>query len=286
MKISVECIPCLVRQVIEAVGFGVRDEERRLEIVAGLLAELGAADLETNPVAIAQKLHRSIRRETGNSDPYHQLKDRMNQLALHLLPGLHEDARREADPRLAALHLAVAGNLIDAGAKSGISEAEVREALRGAIHEPLHGSAEDFFAAAARARHILYLADNCGEIILDRLLVEALPTAKVTVAVRGAPILNDVTLEDAKLAGLTDLVPVISNGSDAPGTILGECSEEFRRIYAESDLVISKGQGNYESLNDPTKHVFFLLRVKCPMVATSIGAPLGAMVVREQRPPS
>ena len=284
MTTTLECLPCFVRQAIEAVGFCVPDEKRRIEIIRRLLSELADADWCLSPVAIVQRLHRSIRQVTGENDPYRLLKERMNRLALSLLPEMLLAARLEENPRMAIVRLAVAGNLIDAGAKSGITETDIAEALRRAVTEPLHGSADALFAAAAHAQRILFLADNTGEIVFDRELIEALPTEKITVAVRGAPVLNDATMEDARIAGLTGLTTVISNGSDAPGTILADCSDDFRHVYEVSDLIISKGQGNYESLDDTAKHVFFLLRVKCPLIATLTGAPVGSMVISERHP--
>jgi uncharacterized protein with ATP-grasp and redox domains len=284
MITNLNCLPCFVRQAVEAVGFCVQDEARRIEIIRHLLIELAEADWDAPPVAIAQRLHRSIRKATGETDPYRLLKERTNHLALSLLPDMLQTAQREEDPRLAIVRLAVAGNLIDAGAKSGIAETNIREALCQANQEPLHGSASDLFAAAERAQRILFLTDNTGEIVFDRPLIESLPITKITVAVRGEPILNDATLADARVAGLTDLTTVIANGSDAPGTLLEDCSDEFRQAYDASDLIIAKGQGNYESLNHEAKHIFFLLRVKCPQVAALTGVPVGTMVVREHRP--
>ena len=128
-------------------------------------------------------------------------------------------------------------------------------------------------------KSILYLADNAGEIVFDRLLIEQLPRDRVTVAVKGGPVINDATREDAEAAGLIDLVEVIDNGSDAPGTILEQCSPSFQRRFAEADLVIAKGQGNYETLNDVPREVFFLLKVKCPVIARDIACDLGHIAV-------
>ena len=282
MTTTTACLPCFVRQAVEAVGFCVPDEEARVPILRHLLAELATADWHRTPVGVAQQLHRSIREATGQADPYHALKDRMNRLALEMLPCMRTEARFEEYPQMAVVRLAVVANLIDSGAKTGMTEVNVREALCRASRDPLCGSANALFAAAERAQRILFLADNAGEIVFDRPLLEALPTRKITVAVRGSPVLNDATVDDARVAGLTGLTTVISNGSDAPGTILEDCSEEFRRLYAESDLIIAKGQGNYESLSATTKHIFFLLRVKCARVAAQIGAKVGDMVVRER----
>lgn len=282
MTTTLDCLSCFVRQAVEAVGFCVPDETARAAIVRRLLSNLAAADWNTTPVAVAQQMHRDIRLATGNADPYRTLKQRMNALALELLPCMRQTVRFEEDPRMAVVRMAVAGNLIDCGAKCGLSERGVRDALCQAGREPLHGSASDLFAAAECAQRILFLADNAGEIVFDRVLIETLPTTKVTVAVRGSPVLNDATLEDAEVAGLPELTAVVPNGSDAPGTILENCSDAFRRLYADSDLIIAKGQGNFESLNTAPKHTFFLLRVKCPLVAAQVGAPVGSMVVIER----
>ena len=130
---------------------------------------------------------------------------------------------------------------------------------------------------------ILYLTDNAGEIVFDRLLIEQLPAGKVVVAVRGAPVLNDAVRADAETADLPDVAPVVDNGSDAPGTILDDCSAEFRGRYAAADLVIAKGQGNYETLAEEDKNLYFLFTVKCPLVAGRVGEPVGRLVARRQR---
>jgi uncharacterized protein with ATP-grasp and redox domains len=118
--------------------------------------------------------------------------------------------------------------------------------------------------------------------VFDRLLIEQLPLGKVTCAVRGAPAINDATIEDARETGLTDIVKVIHNGSDAPGTILPDCSEEFKEAFAGADLVIAKGQGNFETLSDvENKRIFFLLQIKCPVIARDSGFPVGTFVIKD-----
>ena len=130
------------------------------------------------------------------------------------------------------------------------------------------------------AKDILYLGDNAGEIVFDRLFIEQLPYQKLTYVVRGEPIINDVTIEDAREVDMCDLVEVIDNGSDAPGTILDNCSHEFQKRFAYSDLIIAKGQGNYETLSDVDQRIFFLLQVKCPVIARDIGCEVGSFVVK------
>jgi len=179
--------------------------------------------------------------------------------------------------------LAIAGNSMDLALATELSEARLRASVMGSLNEPLNGDIEEFERAVAQATKILYLTDNAGEIVFDRLLIEQLPRDRVTAAVRGAPVINDATMADAEVAGITALVPVIDNGSDAPGTLLADCSELFRRHFEEADLIISKGQGNFETLRESCRPIFFLLRAKCSAVAEDLGCPLGEMILRSSR---
>ena len=126
------------------------------------------------------------------------------------------------------------------------------------------------------------LTDNAGEIVFDRLLIEQLPAENITVVVRGKPVINDAMMEDASIAGLPQIVEVINNGSDAPGTILESCSEKFRHRFEKADLIIAKGQGNYETLSDVDKNIFFLLKVKCPVIAEHLGCEIDAIILHDQ----
>ena len=179
------------------------------------------------------------------------------------------------------MRVAVAGNLLDSGAKIQIQPENLPHLLKTLWDRPLAGDPHELFQAAENAERILYLADNAGEIVFDRLLLNFLPMEKVTLAVPGRPILNDALRDDAELAEFNGLVPVIDNGSDAPGTVLDDCSEEFRDHFDQADLIISKGQGNYETLSEVRAPIFFLFTVKCPIVAAQIGEPTGTMVAKK-----
>ena len=200
-------------------------------------------------------------------------------MVLQLLPELRERIDASDDPFGLAVKLAIAGNIIDLGVGGHVAEDDLRDSVDQALEEPVHGLVEDLRRDIERAERILYLADNCGEIAFDRLLVERLPIEKVTVALRGEPILNDATMEDAHTVGLTDLVEIIDNGSDAPGTLLEDCSPAFRRRFAQADLIIAKGQGSYESLSEVPAPICFLFMVKCSVVAEHIGEGVGTHVV-------
>ncbi len=280
MKTFLDCIPCLIRQSLDSVRLVTDDAQIHERVVREALQATSRMDLSQPPAAMAQKVHRHIRELCGNEDPYRASKERFNRLALDLLPELRARVEAAQDPWNAAVRLAIAGNVIDLGVKTSLSEEQIQASIDQSLNEPILGDTEELAAAVAQAGRILYLADNAGEIVFDRLLIERMPREKVTVAVKGAPVINDATMEDAEAAGVTRLVRVIDNDSDAPGTLLDDCSEAFQRQFADADLIIAKGQGNYETLKESSKRICFLLRVKCPVIARDIGCPLGAMVLQ------
>lgn len=276
MNTYLDCIPCFVRQGLEAARFVSDDPADHERILRAALREAAETDLSQSPPAFAQLFHRWLRESSGIADPYREVKERFNRMAAAMMPDLREQIAAAADPMCLALRLAVAGNVIDLGVKGGIGEGEAEGSIRRALDGPFEGDIEALRAAVQEAERILYLADNAGEIFFDRLLIEQLPTERVVLAVRGGPVLNDATREDAEAAGLCDLVEVIDNGSDAPGTILDTCSESFRRRFAEADLILAKGQGNFETLSEEDANIRFLFKVKCPVIAAHAGLPLGS----------
>ena len=285
METYVDCIPCFLRQALEAGRMASDDERVVGRIMQQVLQEAAAFSLDLTPPHMGQRIHRIVRTVSGHADPYREVKTRQNRLGAEWYPHLRQRAEQAPNPRDFALRLAVAGNVIDLGPPDNRPD-EAPEAMeQDALSRQLaidHRIA--FWRAVDRADRILYLADNAGEIFLDRLLVEYLPQGKVTVAVRGGPAINDVTLEDLDGTGFGEVAEVIGNGSDAPGTILEDCSEAFLERYHAADVIISKGQGNYETLSRADRHIFFLLRVKCPVLARDMGCQVGEPVVKELRP--
>lgn len=288
MRTSLDCIPCLLRQSLDAARMASGDTAVHEQMMREMLQRTSEMDLHQSPPLVAQHIHRRLRQLTGVDDPYQAAKAQQNAIALELLPVLREEIRTSDFPLMTATRIAIAGNMIDMGAPGKVSLDTVHEAVRQAASAPFHGEMDVFARAIAEARSILYLADNAGEIAFDRLLIEQLLPKQITLAVRGAPVINDATIADAQTVGLTDLVEVIDNGSDAPGTILDDCSPAFRRRFAEADLIIAKGQGNFESLSHQRGNIFFLFKIKCEMVAEHILQPMGTQVlarpVRDARP--
>ena len=184
MHTALDCIPCLARQALEAARFVTTDQAVHERLVREVLLATAAMDFGQSPVVMAQQIHRTLRGTAGVEEPYRAVKDRFNGMALSMLPQLEAELAKAADPLALALRLAIAGNVIDLGVNGDLTEADVRAGILGVLDEPFRGDTETFRDAVKEARSILYLADNAGEIIFDRLLIEQLPTDRVVVAVR------------------------------------------------------------------------------------------------------
>jgi damage-control phosphatase, subfamily I len=265
---------CFVRQTLEAVRMMTDDESLQERILRQVMAESADFNMTMPAPVMAQRIHRIIRQGLNNADPYVDAKKRFNQFALGMKNILAEKVRTSPSPIATAVKLAIAGNIIDFGIHSDLDEVQVQRCIADALEVSLDRSILDqFIREASNAKEILYLADNAGEIVLDQLLIELLGPSKITVAVKGGPIINDATLIDAEMTGLTKLVRVISNGIDAPGTLLDQCSPEFLELFRRADMIISKGQGNYETLSETNRSIWFLLKVKCSVVSRHLNLP-------------
>jgi uncharacterized protein with ATP-grasp and redox domains len=279
MKTSLDCIPCFVRQALNAARMVSVDPAVHKRILQEVLRWAGEMNMDQPAPVMGQRIHRLLRKIVGMEDPYRDVKDHQNRMALALLPELKIKIEAAADPLSMALRLAIAGNVIDNGVNDNVRECDLRESVNHALTEPFVGDRDGFRNAVAEAQRILYLADNAGEIAFDRLLIEQIGPARVTVAVRGGPVINDATITDARAVGLHEIVEIIDNGSDAPGTLLDDCSQEFKRRFAEADLILAKGQGNFEALSDEPHNIFFLLKAKCAVIAAHAGVPIGTHVL-------
>jgi hypothetical protein len=289
---QLECVPCFVSQSLAAVRLAApTDPAAQAVALREILSFLATADWSESPPELAREVHRRIRRAVGDPDPYAAIKVAHNALAQRLLPALAQRIAAAPEPVAAALAVVMAANVIDLGINRQLDEAEVAVDLDRALAVPLTGDVAGFVAEVGAARRILYLLDNAGEVVFDRLLIERLPRGRVLLVVRGGPIINDALRADAIAAGLADLAPVIDNGDDSPGTVLRRCHAACRAAFAAADLVIAKGQGNFETLyregegpaagrSAGDRPVWFLLKAKCRVVADLLGVPLGSLVIR------
>ncbi|MBN2438118.1 MAG: DUF89 family protein [Deltaproteobacteria bacterium] len=280
MNTYLECIPCFFRQALFAARAATRDERQMKQVLDKVSALVPGIPLDSPPPETARWIYSVVREVTGVADPFRAHKEESIQKALSLYGMCKSAVDHSEDPLRTAVRMAIAGNAIDLGANPDLDlEGEMRNILRGDLPENPY---QAFKRSLEGTRTLLYLGDNAGETVFDRILIEVM--GKDTVyAVRDVPIINDVTVEDALKSGLGGVARIVSSGCDAPGTILRRCSEEFLSLFASADLIVSKGQGNFESLSGEDAPIFFLLRVKCPVIAGHLGAQNGDMILKNGR---
>ncbi|MDD5697703.1 MAG: ARMT1-like domain-containing protein [Victivallaceae bacterium] len=279
MKITFDCIPCLIGHAVHIAKMVSEDDNVRYEIIRKTLAETGELDLTLSPPEQAGLIHRVIRAASGVDDPYLTEKDNSTAFALKLLPAVREKIEAAPDRFEAIVRLVIAGNIIDYGAIRDFKLADARKRIFEVFDMPIDREAVRLLKKRMdEAETIFYIADNCGEAVFDRLLIE-LYRDKITLGVRGGAILNDLTPRELKASGL-DFVPYVHTGDVTPGVSMRYSSKKFLDEMRRADLVVAKGQGNYETMNEYGRPIFFLLRVKCRIIADLIGnVNLGDLLV-------
>jgi len=284
MKTYLDCYPCFIRQALAAARLAKADEAQQKAVLDRVLDLLKHIDLASTPPEIGDRVHRIVRQEVESDDPYRAVKEASTRRALALYPRLKALLAKADDPLEMAVRLSIAGNIIDFGPAQ---EYDLWGTVKRVLAQPFAIDDRSAFLEAldrmdqgVETTPVLYLADNAGETVFDRLLIETLPVP-VTYAVKGGPVLNDATRQDAEAAGLNQAATIVDNGASAMGTILNRCSDDFCRLYNEAEMVIAKGQANYETLSDEGPKVFFLLQVKCPIIARDVGVPVGSIVLRQ-----
>ncbi|MEA3349947.1 MAG: ARMT1-like domain-containing protein [Chloroflexota bacterium] len=277
MKTYLDCYPCFLRQALTAARMAEADEEQQWTVLARVLEALQHIEPTSTPPVMGNQIHRIVRQVVESGDPYRAAKVANCRQALALYPRM-KSLLAEADNSLeTAVRLSIAGNIIDLGMEQ---EYDLWETVERVLVQPFAiDDTAAFREALSRTSQVLYLADNAGETVFDRVLIELLDVP-VVYAVKAGPILNDATRDDALATGIDAIAKIVSTGSDAPGTILRLCSEEFRQMYADADFVIAKGQANYETLSEAGPKVFFLLQIKCPVIARDAGVPMGSIVLK------
>ena len=281
MKMYLDCYPCVLRHALDVARRTTNDEHVQYDVMNKVVQELARIPRESTPPEITARVHRIIKRATGNPDPYEQVKRLHNEIALLLYPKLKKRIEASDNPLLMATKVAIAGNIMDSGASGG--EFDLNATIEETLEADLTGECfHSFENEIMKVSNLLYLGDNAGEIVFDRILIEEIQERsqpKVTFIGKGEPILNDATLEDALFVGMDGIAEIITNGYDAPATILDKASSDVTEVWKSSNLIIAKGQGNYESLSDEKGNIFFLLKVKCPVVARDIGWKVGENVL-------
>lgn len=282
MKAGISCLQCSLSNFFRlAEQFNMRHEH-----IKEFLTFFASLNYNVTSVEIVKASYEKTSKLINNNDPYFPQKKMYNQKMLEQYSDFCQEINTSADPIRKAITLSIGGNIIDFLPKDNknIDDKIKNISQRSLAVDDVNELLEDLRNASS----ILYLTDNAGEIVLDKLLIQTLvehniiDKNKITVATRGLPVLNDATLEDAEEIGLTAMVKVISNGDNAPGTLLKTSSKEFQKCFNQADVVIAKGSGNFESLDDFTnKNIYFLFVIKCNYLAEKLGLNINDFICKK-----
>ena len=277
MRLNPECIPCLLGNQLERYPKDI-DNSKKIEYMQAILRVIADASDSMSAPMIMREITKIQRQMFGNEMDYSEIKRHFNQLMLEKEMDVQTEIDASEDELKLAIQFAIIGNFIDFGAMKSVNEQKLEEFLHSA--REISVNEEEYISLRKDildAKKITYLTDNCGEIVMDKLLIRVIqkmnPDANLTVLVRGEQVLNDATLEDAVQVGLTEMADVRGNGSDIAGTCIEELSEEARKIIYDSDVILAKGQGNFETMQMCGLNVYYIFMCKCEMFARKFQVP-------------
>lgn len=290
MKVHLDCIQCNLRQALEAARLAAADFDVQKKVVLKSLEVLSQYDSYRTSPEMGRAVHELVKEYTGNEDPYKKVKKDAIKTAHDVHPALKRFVEAQGDALRSALEVSAVGNLLDAGVYGDMRTVDLEAMLKEELAKGLGlGDIEALRNELQNARTVVIIGDNAGETVLDRILISEIKNVgregvSVFYGVRSAPMINDATVEDAVASGLDQDATIVSTGSTVAGLLLDEATPEFLKLYHEADVVISKGQGNYETLSDSTgRTVYFLLKAKCQAVAADIGVSVGECVLARKR---
>jgi len=277
METYLDCFPCFLNQALRAARIATSDERKIKKVVDDVGMMFQDISLNSTPPESGRLIYQKVHEITGNPDPYREIKSQSTREALVLYPHMKNLVEKSDDRLLTAIRIAIAGNVIDFGPNRPF---DMKNEIDVNLTKDFGICDYDIFKNDLNnSSEILYIGDNAGECVFDRILVETL-NKPVTYVVREKPIINDATLEDALAVGMDKVAALMSSGTDAPGTILQTCSDTFISVYNDAKMIISKGQGNYEALSNQKKSMFFLLKAKCRVIADHLGLKEGDIALK------
>lgn len=283
MQVKPQCLPCYLTQCINAMEKGGIPEEQQIPLLNSIIPNLNKLPEKTSPAETSSLVLHKLQEKLQGRDLFREAKTESNRKALELLPELERLMGEAQDPLWFALQVSVAGNVVDLGILEGY---DLQQSLQEVFRKEFAANDYPVFRQyVEKTEKVLIIGDNSGEIAFDRLLVQYLQSlGKVVLySVKGGPVLNDATIEDAREVQMNELCKVITTGNNYLGVIEHGLAQEFREALTEADLVISKGQANYETLNQSAlagNNTFFLLKAKCALVGEDIGVKLGDLVLK------
>ncbi len=279
MRTYEKCFKCFEKQAERTAKLATSDADIHNKIMLLVKDYLQTVSMESTPPEIADHIYKIIADVSGNPDPYQAIKQQNIEKVKSLYPALKQKLSESDNQLEMAVRLAIAGNVIDYGLEKVM---DIEQAIEEKLTQDFAiFDFEKFRDKLDKAEFILYLADNSGEAVLDKLLIETMGK-KTVFAVKEKPVINDATLHEAEMAGMSDIAKVISSGSTAPGTLLSLCSPEFMDIFNRAPMIISKGQGNFEALSEVDAPIFFLLKAKCPVIAKDLDVEVNDIILKSQ----
>lgn len=287
MKISYKCISCFFRQIDATTSLIKLNQKTKEKLFILLTKKLLKFDFNQPPVVFGRTIYQTISRVSGIKDIFLKEKIAIERYLLNFTPPIKHTIEEATNPLYTAAKMCCAGNAIDFGAGK---TPDVKNLLRQIKNIRLKVDHFPIFREMIRkATKLLIIGDNCGEILFDKFFVKEVlrynPKLKVFYATRSSPIINDVLISDAKRVGLHALAKVISSGCDYPGIIIPKSSLSFRNIYRGAEIIVSKGQGNFESLCDRRKHIFYLFQIKCLAVSEFLSLPVYSLIFLYNKSP-
>lgn len=278
MKIYLDCIPCFMHQALRAGRAATSDEKKIKQILDKTGEMVKTISMKATPAEIGMIVYRIVSEVTGVHDPYKKIKQQHIAETKSIYTELEKIVANSNDKLLTAIKIAIAGNVIDLGVKKSFDIAKDVKSILKKDFAIFDYSA--FKIQLGKTENILYIGDNVGESVFDKILIKELKKP-VKYAVRSIPIINDVTMEDAIASGLGEVAELIDSGCESPGIILNQSTPEFFEFFNTSGLIISKGQGNFEGLSDCNQQVFFLLKAKCTIISNHLGVEEGSIILKE-----
>jgi len=280
MKTYLDCIPCFIQQALRAGRIATSDEKKLKKILDETGDLVKHVSMQATPAETGMTVYQIVREITGINDPYKNIKQQHLKETKSIYPELEKIVASSDDKLLTAIKIAIAGNVIDLGVNKAFDIVADVKNIMDQDFAILDYNA--FKKQLEKTKEILYIGDNVGESVFDKILIKELKKP-VKYVVRSIPIINDVTMEDAIASGLNEVAELIDSGCKSPGIILDQSTPEFLELFSTSGLVISKGQGNFEGLSDCKRQVFFLLKAKCPIISNHIGVEEGAIILKEHK---
>ena len=280
------CISCMIRSRLEQFPKEASDDIK-VAYMQSVLEEVSKMKNQHGPTIATRHIYDMQKEMFGYNQSYWELRERFNRIMMEYEPQLQRKIAESENPLKMAVQYAIVGNYIDFWVMENVDEGKLNELLKEAPNYHIdENNLKSLHDEICNAKKIVYLLDNCGEIVIDKIMMELIlkmnPDVKITAIVRGKEILNDATMEDAVQIGLTNTVNVLHNNDDMPGTCLYRISYEAKAEMESADFIISKGQGNFETLQGCDLNVYYIFLCKCDMIANMFGVKkFSPMLVRQ-----